>query len=252
MNEIICPNCGTAFKIDESGMAEIVKQVRDREFEKEIENRQKTWSEDKEKSITLAVKDVKEELLEKIYEKDRINTELVHRLEAAGTREKLAVTEATKTLEQELQTLRLQLKHKDEAIESEIRRKAEAIEQLKKDMENQNLENQIKTREIISSIEKERDKLLNDINLKDKEKELAESALKQEYELALKQKEDEIAYYKELKAKQSTKMVGETLEQHCQIEFNRMRATAFKNAYFEKDNDVVDGSKADFIYREND
>src|SRR5690606_20368242 len=113
-------------------------------------------------------------------------------------------------------------------------------------------EKQLELTRSISEIEKQRDELANQLKTKDAEKQLLESSLKDKYESELRSKDEMIAYYRDMKAKLSTKMVGETLEQHCETEFNRLRATAFQNAYFEKDNDASSGSKGDYIYREHD
>jgi hypothetical protein len=123
---------------------------------------------------------------------------------------------------------------------------------LKAKIENAEVAKQLAVTEAVQKIEKERDKFANDATTKELEKQNLESSLKKQFSTELKAKDEQIAFYKDMKAKLSTKMVGETLEQHCEIEFNKLRATAFKNAYFEKDNDSSSGSKGDFIYREND
>jgi hypothetical protein len=148
-------------------------------------------------------------------------------------------------MEKELESLR-------NALNAEADRKALVVLELEGKMEQQDLANQLKTKEQIVAIEKERDQLKMLIEAKDTEKQLSESSLKEKYEAQLKGKEAEIAYYKDYKAKQSVKLIGESLEQHCETEFNKMRATAFKNAYFEKDSEIREGSKGDYIYREHD
>ena len=198
MNEIRCPKCNEIFRVDESGWTEIVKQVRDKEFNKELTRREDLFNKDKEMSITLAVGKTEKELQAIIAEQELANNELKSKLELVKTQEMLAVIEAK------------------------------------------------------SELEKERDRLQNLLDSKETETKLSEKLLQEKYELMLREKNEQIAYYKDYKAKQSTKMVGESLEQHCEIEFNRMRATAFKNAYFEKDSDIRDGSKGDYIYREFD
>ena len=198
MNEIICPHCNKAFKIDEAGYANILKQVRNHEFEQELHDRLAMAEKDKNNAVRLAEEKTKNELQTTVSQKEAENAKLQAKLDAIETEKKLAVTEA------------------------------------------------------VGKIEKERDELANKLKSKDTEKQLLESSLKSEYEIKLKSKDEEIALYKDMKAKLSTKMVGETLEQHCETEFNRLRATAFQNAYFEKDNDSSDGTKGDYIYREND
>jgi len=166
-------------------------------------------------------------------------------LPLAKTEEKLALNETLAKKEQELEALRGK-------VVTEIARKDAAIKELEGQMRTLDLENQVKMKDRIAEIEKERDGLLKDIDSKKMEKQLSEKTLKENYEFQLKQKDELIAYYKDLKKKQSVKMLGETLEQHCEIEFERYGRTAFKNAYFEKDNDASSGTKGDYIYREND
>ncbi|MCL1984688.1 MAG: DUF2130 domain-containing protein, partial [Methanomassiliicoccaceae archaeon] len=174
------------------------------------------------------------------------------KLGTAKTEERLAVNEATSELMKELGSLKDRLKEQDAALMTEMERKNTVIAELNGKMKQQEIANQLEIREQISNIEKERDGLKNLVETKDTEKQLSEKTLKERYETELRAKDEQIAYYKDFKAKQSTKMIGESLEQHCQNEFNRMRATAFKNAYFEKDSDIREGSKGDYIYREND
>lgn len=169
MKEIKCPQCGKVFKVDESGFLDIVKQVRDEEFERQVKER------------------------EALFQAD-----LASRLKAGEMEKKLAVMEAVRKVERERDTLKMELASRDT------------------------------------------------------EKKLMETSLKERYEEKLRLKEEEVAYYKDFKARQSTKMIGESLEQHCENEFNRLRATGFQNAYFEKDNDIRTGSKGDYIYRETD
>ena len=198
MNEIICPHCKKAFKIDEAGFADILKQVRDHTFEKELHDRITLLERDKESAVKLAEEKTKNELQTESVKKDAEIAKLVAKLDSAETEKELALTQA------------------------------------------------------ISKIEKERDELANKLQNKDLENKLLESSLKDKHANEIKTKDEMIAYYKDMKAKLSTKMVGETLEQHCEYEFNRLRATAFPNAYFEKDNDSSTGSKGDYIYRETD
>jgi hypothetical protein len=198
MNEIICPHCKKAFRVDEAGFADILKQVRDHEFDKELHDRLELLEKDKQSAVKLAEATAKNELQADAAKKDAEIAKLQARIEATNTEHKLAVSEA------------------------------------------------------VNKVEKERDELSGALKSKDTEQQLLESSLKNEFEIKLKSKDAEIALYKDMKAKLSTKMVGETLEQHCETEFNKLRATAFPNAYFEKDNDAATGSKGDYIYREND
>ncbi|MCL2487941.1 MAG: DUF2130 domain-containing protein [Oscillospiraceae bacterium] len=209
MNDIKCPSCGKVFKIDESGFAEIVKQIRDHEFTKELHKQEKLFETDKEKSVQLALADADKIRLTEMAEKDSEIAALNQKIAAARTETKLAVSEA------------------------------------------------------VSAVEKQRDTLASELKIKETEKQLLESNLKETYANAIKAKDEiyakelkikdeQIAQYKDMKARLSTKMVGESLEQHCEIAFNKLRATGFQNAYFEKDNDAKTGSKGDYIYRDFD
>jgi len=252
MNEIRCPKCSGLFKIDESGFADIVKQIRDDEFRRELENRENVWKADKEQSVALATERMERDIQMEMARRDMKNAELKAKLEAAKTEERLVVNEAVAKTEKELESLRSKLREQDAALMTEMARKETVIVELSERMKQLEIANQLEIRERISEIEKERDHLRNVAESKDKDKLISEQTMKEKYEGVLKEKDDQIAYYRDYKAKQSTKMVGESLEQHCEIEFNRMRATAFKNAYFEKDTDAREGSKGDYIYREND
>jgi len=252
MNDIRCPECGKVFKVDESGLAEIIRQVRDNEFRKDLAEKEAAWRNDKEQSVALAAERKERELQTVMAVKEKENAELKARLEASATKERLAVSDAMALKEKEMEEIRNRLKEQDLALATEAARKDSAIAELQGKMEKMDLENRIRMQEQIAEIVKERDGLLKDVNSKETEKMLSEKSLKEKYELELRQKDEQIAYYKDFKAKLSTKMVGESLEQYCQNEFNKVRATAFRNAYFEKDSTVVDGSKGDYIYREHD
>jgi len=198
MNEIKCPSCGNVFKVDESGFASIVKQVRDQEFASELNRIRASAENEKGSAVSLAVEKTKNDMLENAKKMEVRIADLEARIMAADTEKKLAVTEA-----------------------------------------------------VIQS-DRVRDALLSDLRAKDTEKLLSEASLVSKYEAELKSRDEMIAHYREMKARLSTKMIGETLEQHCENEFNRLRATGFQGAYFEKDNDVRSGSKGDYIYREED
>lgn len=227
MNEIICPNCKKAFKVDEAGFADILKQVRDHQFEEELENRLNLAEKDKESAIQLAEAKLKNSLQADFAKKDKEISELKAQNERELT-EKLAQKEAE-------------------------------IAAMKSTIDKAELERKLSVTEAVNEIEKERDALANDLRNKETEKELLEKSLNEKFSAQLKTKDDiiklkeeEIVLRKDMKLKLSTKMIGETLEQHCEAEFNKLRATGFQNAYFEKDNDSRSGSKGDFIYREND
>ncbi|MBK7764341.1 MAG: DUF2130 domain-containing protein [Bacteroidetes bacterium] len=227
MNEIICPNCNKAFKVDEAGFADIVKQVRDQQFKEELQNRLHLAEKEKESAVKLAEATVRNLLQDQLANKDKELAQLKAQSE-------LALTEKLNSKETE-------------------------ITQLKAKFDNVEVEKKLAVSEAVQKIEKERDKLANDLKTKELEKQNLENSLKHQFssellskDAIIKYKDDEIARVKDMKLKLSTKMLGETLEQHCEIEFNKLRATAFQKAYFEKDNDSKSGSKGDFIYKETD
>jgi hypothetical protein len=227
MNEIICPHCKKAFKVDEAGYADILKQVRDHQFEEELTNRLELAEKDKESAVKLAEANIKNSLQEQLTAKDN----------------QLAALKA------ESNTL----------LTKKLSEKETEIAQIKATIEKAEVEKKLAVQEAVQKIEKQRDNLMNDINTKELEKQNLENSLKQQFSTELlnkdtiiKFKDDEIARVKDMKLKLSTKMLGESLEQHCEIEFSKLRATAFQSAYFEKDNDARSGSKGDYIYRELD
>ena len=267
MNEIICPNCEKAFKVDKAGFAEILKQVRDHQFDEELEKRLSLEKKDKENAVKIAKNEAEKSFQEKVNQKDKelielkakSSTELAEKLtkkdaeiaemkskiENEEVEKKLALSEAIKDIEKERDNLVNELKNKDTEMKSKI--------------ETAEAEKKLAVSEVSKDIEKERDNLINELKNKDTEKELFEKSLNEKHLIELKAKDDiikvkdeEIVFRKDMKLKLSTKMIGETLEQHCEAEFNKLRATGFQNAYFEKDNDVRTGSKGDFIYRETD
>jgi hypothetical protein len=227
MNEIICPNCKKAFKVDEAGFADILKQVRDHQFEEELQNRLNLADKEKESAVKLAEANIRNSLQEQLANKDIELTELKVKSELA--------------------------------LAEKLNKKETEINQLKAKIDNVEVEKKLAVNEAVQKIEKERDNLANDLKTKELEKQNLENSLNQQFSIELlnkdtiiKYKDDEIARVKDMKLKLSTKMLGETLEQHCETEFNKLRATAFQKAYFEKDNDSKSGSKGDFIYRETD
>ena len=227
MNEIKCPHCKKTFKVDEAGFADILKQVRDHQFEEEIQNRLKLADKEKESAIKLAEANIRNSVQAQLAKKDNELTELKAQ--------------------------------SDLALAKKLNIKETEITQLKAKIENVEVEKKLAVNEAVQKVEKERDNLANDLKTKELEKQNLESSLKQQFSTELhnkdaiiKYKDDEIARVKDMKLKLSTKMLGETLEQHCETEFNKLRATAFQKAYFEKDNDSKYGSKGDFIYRETD
>ena len=210
MQEIRCPNCGKVFQVDESGYAQILRQVRDREFENDLSRREKELSEKAERVHTIAQMKQEQHFHDLLSEKDAALSDKDHQIEHLNaliskneTEKKLAISEAVQEKEKQLSE---------------------------------------KQAEIM--------KLQSDLTLQQKEEALRENNLVEKYKGELKLRDDEIERLKDFKARQSTKMVGESLEQHCLTQFNQLRMTAFPNAYFEKDNDARSGSKGDFIFRE--
>lgn len=216
MKDIICPNCNTAFKLDDAGFADIVKQVRDEQFTEELNHRLAIAEKEKSNAVMLAEANLKNTLQQELSKKEQ----------------EISALKSRKELELE-----------------QIRAKVVQAEQEKRQA----------VLEATRTIEKERDGLLNQLSNKEVERQLQEKSIQEQFnqklltkEETIKMKDDEIARLKDFKQKLSTKMVGESLEQHCEVEFNKLRATGFQNVYFEKDNDASSGSKGDFIYREND
>lgn len=227
MNDIICPKCKTSFKIDEAGYADILKQVHDHQFEEELKARLNIAEKEKENAVKLAEANAKNFFQEQLSKKDQ---------------------ELANLKTQSVQTLSENLSKRDNEIV-----------QLKAKISNVEVERKLAVAEAVQQIEKQRDSLANDLKTKELEKQNLESSLKQKFAAELENKdalikirEEEIARVKDMKLKLSTKMLGESLEQHCETEFNKLRATAFQRAYFEKDNDSRSGSKGDFIFREHD
>lgn len=227
MQEIICPNCKKVFKVDEAGFADILKQVRDHQFEEELQNRLNLAEQEKENAVKLAEANLKNTLQAELANKDK---EII------------------------------QLKANSELkLSEQLALKEGLLTEMKARLENAEIQKKLSVTEAIQKIEKERDDLANNIKLKESEKQLLEKSLSEKHTAELKAKDDiikykddEIALRKDMKLKLSTKMLGETLEQHCEIEFNKLRASAFQTAYFEKDNDSKSGSKGDFIFKETD
>ncbi len=267
MHEIICPHCGKAFKIDEAGYADILKQVRDKAFDEQLHERLALAEQDKLNAIALAKTQVTSELQKSATAKDAQIQELKARLDAGAVERKLAVTEALSAVEKErdaLATALKQAKLDEEAamktaaakLSSELQGVASAkdaeIQNLKAKLDANVVEQKLAISEALSAVEKERDDLRSGLERAALEKQISEKSLKDKYETQIKDRENEIARIQDMKARLSTKMIGETLEQHCETEFNRIRATAFPRAYFEKDNDARSGSKGDYIFRDSD
>jgi len=267
MHEIICPHCKKAFKIDEAGYADILKQVRDSEFEQQLHERLELAEQDKRNAVELATTKVASALQKAAAVKDAEIQDLKAKIDAGEVARKLAVTEALSIVEKERDALANELAQARRAKESDSKlAEAQLLNELQKaaatkDAEIQDLKAKLGAKEIaqqlaiteaVGTVEKERDELKSDLERAELEKQLAEKSLKDKYETQIKDRDDAIERLRDMKARLSTKMVGETLEQHCETEFNRIRATAFPRAYFEKDNDARTGSKGDYIFRDSD
>ena len=237
MNDIICPHCNKAFKIDETGYADIVKQVRDSEFDQQLHDRLALAEKEKLTAVELATAKAASTLQKAAAEKDSEIQALQLQLKSGDDSKALAVSQAVSKLERERDALANQL--------------AQAKREMQSASELSAAEQRLALNEAISKVEKERDGLKSGLERAAMEKQVAEAALKDKYETQIKDRDDAIERLRDMKAKLSTKMVGETLEQHCETEFNRIRATAFPRAYFEKDNDSRTGSKGDYIFKDS-
>ena len=222
-----CPNCKEVFKVDESVYTDIIKQVRDQEFAKDLESRLVAAEKEKESALKLKEAELK------IYFQQKLSLK-----------------------EKEFDTFKFKSR---EGLDGELAKKEVQIRELENKVNNADIAKKLELSDAVNSIEKERDQLINDVKYKDTERVLLEKSLNEDFKRklenkneAIKLKEEEIDRLKDFKQKQSTKMLGESLEQHCEIEFNKLRATGFQSAYFEKDNETKGGTKGDYIYKEVD
>ena len=243
MQEIKCPNCGQIFQVDETGYAQIVQQIRDKEFEKELGRREAELAEKKnsdlalqrmeqEKILSETVSRKESELAERDREIDRLKAEKDREMDRLKAEKALEIDRIRNELGEELAKLRAEIEKSDTEKELAVTRAVQA-----KDKE-------------IADMNAEITKLSGDLEVQQRQSELTEKQLVENHKTELRLRDEEIERLKDFKARQSTKMVGESLEQHCQNQFNSLRMTAFPNAYFEKDNDARTGSKGDFIFRE--
>ena len=231
MHDIKCPHCGKTFTIDEAGYADILNQVRDEAFDKALHERLELAEQEKLTAVELAETKLAGELEKKAAKKDA-----------------------------EIERLKAELESNAELVQARVSgelmadaaKKDSEIARLKEELKSADVAKKLALREALGSVEKERDDLRRDLEAKDVEQKLLASSLKEKYETQIRDRDDAIERLKDMKARLSTKMVGETLEQHCEIEFNKIRATAFPRAYFEKDNDAKRGSKGDYIFRDVD
>ena len=228
MNEIKCPNCGEVFTVNESQYAELLSQVRTVEFDKELHDRMK-------QELALAEQKALNEQQSKLAQKDQEIAQLQSQIQNFDTEKELAKKEVEQTSHQALLA-------KDKEVQA-----------LENQLATLRLEHENKLQKTLSDLEKERDQVKNQLLLQEKENELSLASVKQNYEAQLKAASEQVEFYKNFKAQQSTKAIGESLEHYAESEFNKVRSFAFPNAYFEKDNKVsASGSKGDFIFRESD
>ena len=216
MNEIVCPHCDKVFKVDETGYAHILKQVRDHEFDKQLNERMKLAEREKVSALKVVAKESEIEI-------ERLKSEIRHKEDSTKTAVKLAQNEI--------------MKERDS-----LKQKLEAAETTK----------ELAVSKAVDQVAQERDTLKNNLEKANMEKRLSENALRDKYKTQIRDRDDAIERLKDMKARLSTKMVGESLEQHCEIEFNKLRSTAFQSSYFEKDTDISTGSKGDYIFRDHD
>lgn len=254
MHEIKCPHCGKAFTIDEAGYADIVMQVRDKEFDKALHERLDAAEKEKQAAVQLAESKVARELEKAQASKDAELAQLKAELQAAETTKQLALQQALGDVEKQhveaQRVLEKQAVETQRALERQAADAAAELEKLRAELKSSEMAKQLAVKDALSAVERERDDLARALQAKETEQQLRESNLREQHGKEVQVLNETIASYKDFKAKLSTKMVGETLEQHCEIEFERLRATGFQNAEFGKDNDASSGSKGDYIFRE--
>ncbi len=238
MKDIKCPSCGKTFRIDPSSFEEILHQIKDEEFNKQIEERLLLAEEDNKKALEI----LKRELKIQFIQESRIKDTEIHALES-----KLSIAEEKKT--NSLNDLKNQATNKINSLNNELNK-------LKDEIKNQSLISELslknKVNEAVTELEKENSSLINSIEKMKLEQSINEKLIEEKYKSKISERDLTIQELREMKSKLSTKMVGESLEIHCETQFNLNRATAFKNSYFEKDNDATSGSKGDYIFREFD
>ena len=231
MNEIKCPECGSTISIDEDNYSNIIKQVRDQEFEGEMDKRIELLEKDKQKCVELAIQNIRLQMQEAAFVNEKKMQGLQSQLIAAQAEKTLTVNKIKHTFEKERDSLEFLLE---------------------KTREKNEFDKKLAVSEAITELKEGYEKIKNNLDKVELQNELSEKSLKMRYEVQLKERDDLIERLRDMKIKLSTKMVGESLEQHCENEFNRLRATAFPNAYFDKDNDASFGSKGDYIFRDFD
>ena len=256
MHDIICPHCSKAFKVDEAGYADILKQVRDREFEQQLNKRLALAEQDKRTAIELAMAKKQSEL-----------QELEAQLRSRDVQQQLAVKQAVTASEKQRDLLATELRQLQDTsataaqvaesrfakeIQTITLQKEGELRDLRAQLDANGIQTKLAVTEALTGVERERDQLRNELGQSELKHQLAAQSMKERYEIQIHDRDQAIERLRDMKARLSTKMVGETLEQHCETEFNRIRAAAFPRAYFEKDNDARTGSKGDYIFRDSD
>jgi len=252
MNEIRCPECNKVFKVDESGFAEIVKQVKESEIEKAIKERDAFYKADKNSAVQLAQANIEKTMQIEMSKKEQEIAALKDKVEASEKQKELELTKALAAAETQRNTLATDLIRKNEQIKLVEAEKDNKIIELQAKIREQETQKQLAVTEALNEITLQKNELVNELKTKDAERQLQETSLREHYKNELKIKDEEIARYRDNKARLSTKMLGETLERYCETEFNKIRAAAFPTAYFSKDNDSSGGTKGDYVYREED
>ncbi|MBP3817337.1 MAG: DUF2130 domain-containing protein [Butyrivibrio sp.] len=249
MAELKCPHCGQAFTVDDTELSSIVQQIRDKEFEKDLDRRTSELEKhlQEKHALEMAAQEDKITLKTKQqYEKEIENQ--IKIIEELKTKQYKELEEQN----QKINELKEEKAAEIEQLKDKLREAQEKNSKLQLEIESTSDKTRLAVLEAVKKVEDEKHELESSFNEKARDLENALTQEKEKGKILLEQKEKEVEFYKDLKTKMSTKMVGETLEQHCEIQFNQLRATAFKNAYFEKDNDARTGSKGDYIYRETD
>ena len=256
MHDIICPHCSKAFKVDEAGYADILKQVRDREFEQQLNKRLALAEQDKRTAIELAMAKKQSEL-----------QELEAQLRSRDVQQQLAVKQAVTASEKQRDLLATELRQLQDTsataaqvaesrfakeIQTITLQKEGELRDLRAQLDASGIQTKLAVTEALTGVERERDQLRSELGQSELKHQLAAQSMKERYEIQIHDRDQAIERLGDMKARLSTKMVGETLEQHCETEFNRIRAAAFPRAYFEKDNDARTGSKGDYIFRDSD
>ncbi len=252
MSSITCPKCGEAFNLDDAAYAQIAQQVRNDEFDKAVADRLALAEQQHRSEVALVVKEATSTLDQEkatvAAELDALRKELAASKKAAASQHALELKSVEAEKKAELQRL---LAEKDAEVQKLEADKASELQRLRAELAARETEEQLAITQAVAVLEKDRDEAKAALERARYEKELSEKSLKESHDIQVRELGEQLKQAREYKARLSTKMVGETLEQHCEIEFNKLRATAFPNAYFEKDNDASSGTKGDFVFRDS-